>query len=80
MLTKSLGSSTLLNVAKLQQIYRVTEDALIAETAVWPIPFSLICSLLLKDLSFIFIHCIGITHITFTALASQDMIFFALFQ
>ena len=30
----------------------VTEQALVAKTALWPIPFSFICSLLVKDLSF----------------------------
>ena len=29
--------------------------SLVAETAAWPTPFSLICSLFLKDLNFIFI-------------------------
>ena len=33
-------------------MYRVTE---VAETAVWPIPSLIICSLTLKDLNFIFI-------------------------
>ena len=54
-------STILLNVAKFQlfslapccQIKRVTDETSIVETAVWPIPpFSLMCSLLLKDLSF----------------------------
>ena len=31
-------------------IKRVTDEALGAETEVWPIPFLIICSLLLKDL------------------------------
>ena len=36
-------------------IYRVTEEALAAVTAVWPIPFLINGSLLIQDLSFIFI-------------------------
>ena len=44
----------LLSLAACCQIYRVTEEAQVAETAVWPIPFLMICSVLLKELSFKF--------------------------
>ena len=52
-------SASLLKVEKLQyfslatfcQIFWVTEETFVVETAVWPSIFLLICSLLLKDLS-----------------------------